>query len=349
MSLKQGRRNRSWASRLLAALFRPFMPEEAPPELPLLFFNRTDAPTSTAVTNWYSGMVNIDNPDNRYLTCLLSRIDYCKCKDDPGHEFLVFYFRHWISGSLAEAAVCIDRTVVLDNGSSQSLEIISPSPSSKANAAIDHAHLLGPPDDAVRHLHSQHGRYRTLCTLTFSSPSAPSALHVAAILSLVHHQAPSYQLYERQCYWYADSVWISLKKIFVPNQESCNDHSARSRYCGITLGPSPATVQAVCAAFPPEWQRTMGKLTQTRQRHEANLAQSRQEGFAEAEQAADERVRRAQQVADEQQQVAHEWRRVADEQRRVADEQRRVADEQRAETEQLRAKLAALEGKTTAI
>ncbi|KAG2097979.1 uncharacterized protein F5147DRAFT_777842 [Suillus discolor] len=53
--------------------------------------------------------------------------------------------------------------------------------------------------------------------------------------------------------------------------------------------PSSATVEAVCAAYPPEWQKTMDKLTQVKQCHEAELAQSRQEGFMEAEQAADER------------------------------------------------------------
>ncbi|KAG2146816.1 hypothetical protein DEU56DRAFT_931168 [Suillus clintonianus] len=368
MSLKQGRRNCSWASRLLAALFRPFMPEEAPPELPYLLFNRTIVPTSMAVTSWYSGMV-YDKPNNRYLMCLLSRIDYCRCTDGTKHDFLLFYFRHWISGSSAEAVVCVDRrTVEIIKDCRQSSEISSPSPSSKETATSDLTFLLGSPYYAVRYLRSRYGRYKKLCTLTFSSPTAPSAFQVAAILCLVHQQAPPYHLYERQSYWYADSVWMSLKNIFAQNRESCKDHNARSHYRGVTLGPSPATVQAVCAAFLPEWQKTMGKLTQTRQRHEANLAQIRQEAFAEAMQAADERVRRAQQDADERQQAAHERVRraqqEADERQQVAyerlrriqqeqDERQQVAYERirriQAETEQLLARLAALQGKTTAI
>ncbi|KAG1720745.1 hypothetical protein EDB19DRAFT_1917758 [Suillus lakei] len=289
MSLKPDRRNRSWANRLLAALFRLFMPEEAPPELLLLLFHSSLRPggtTSMPVTDWYSWMVD-DKPDNRYLMCLLSHIDYCKCTGGAEHEFLLLYFRHWISS--AEAVVCVDRTVELANGSRQSSEIISPSPSLKDTAASDHALLLGSPDDAVRHLRSQYGHYKKLCMLTFSSPSAPSVLQVAAILCLVHQQA---------------TTCMGGNAI---------DHGARARYCGVTLGPSPATVEAVCAAFLPEWQKTIDKLAQIRQRREAEPAQSRQEGFAEAEQAADERDRRAQ-----------------------------------AEIEQLRARVAALEGKTTA-
>ncbi|KAG2046285.1 hypothetical protein BDR06DRAFT_201615 [Suillus hirtellus] len=317
MSLKEDRNNRSWTSRLLAALFRPFMPEEVLPELPHLLFHSGPRPGgSVPVTNWYSWMVD-DRPDNRYFMCSLSRIDYCKCTDGAKHEFLLFYFRHFISS--AEAVVCADRTVERGNGSRQSSEIVSPS--SKETAASDHALLLGSPEDAVRHLRDKPGRYRKLCTLTFSPSSAPSALHVAAVLCLVHQQAPAYNLYEQQCYWYADSVWMSLKKLFPQNQESCKDHNARTHYCGVAMSrPSSATVEAVCAAYPPEWQKTMDKLTQVKQCREAELAQSRQEGFTEAE-AADERVRRA----DE-----------------------RVCQVQ-AENEQLRARLAALEGRTTAI
>ncbi|KAG1886877.1 uncharacterized protein F5891DRAFT_1224779 [Suillus fuscotomentosus] len=315
MSLKEDRRNRSWTSHLLAALFRPFMPEAAPPELPHLLFHSGPRPGgSVPVTNWYLWMLH-DRPDNRYLMCLLTHIDYCKCIDGAEHEFLLLYFRHLTSS--AEAVVCADRTVERGNGSTS--EIISPSPSSKQTAASDHALLLGSPNDAIRHLRDKPGRYKKLCTLTFSPSSAPSVLHVAAILCLVHRQAPAYNLYEKQCFWYADSVWMSLKNIFPQNQESCKDHNARTHYCGVAIsGPSSATVEAVCAAYPPEWQKTMDKLAQLKQCCEAELAQSRQEGFAEAEQAAEERVRRVQEAADERVRRVQE---AADERvRRVEDE-----------------------------
>ncbi|KAG2071163.1 hypothetical protein BDR04DRAFT_989662, partial [Suillus decipiens] len=168
--------------------------------------------------------------DNHYLMCSLDRIEYCKRVDGVKHEFLLFYFRHW-TGSSAEAVVCADRTVERGNGSKQSSDIII-SPSSKETAATDRVYLLGSQDSAIQHLDNA-GRYRTLCTLKFLPPSAPSALHVAAILCLVHQQAPAYNLYENQCYWYADSVWMSLKRIFPRNEESCRDHNARNDYYGV--------------------------------------------------------------------------------------------------------------------
>ncbi|KAG2063061.1 hypothetical protein BDR04DRAFT_1123520 [Suillus decipiens] len=284
------------------------MPEEAPPELPHLLFHNSLL-GGHAVTNWYKWMVDGHNgPDNHYLMCSLDRIDYCKCIDGAKHEFLLFYFRHW-TGSSAEAVVCAERTVERGNGSRQSSDIISSS--SKETAATDQAFLLGSPDGAIQYLRNKYAPYRKLCTLTFLPPSAPSALHVAAILCLVHEQAPAYTLYEKQCYWYADSVWMSLKRIFPQNEELCRDHNARNHYYGIGgLGRSSATVEAVCAAYLSEWQNTMDKLMQVKQRLEARVVQSRQEGrqeglregrregrqegFAEAKRAADEQIRQLQ-------------------------------------------------------
>ncbi|KAG1718936.1 uncharacterized protein EDB91DRAFT_1018458, partial [Suillus paluster] len=173
-----------------------------------------------------------DNQDNRYLKCPLSRIEYYKCADDVEHEFLVFYFKHWTHPN-SEAVVSVDRTVHQRDGcSKQSSEIISPS-SSENNAAFDSVSLLGSPHDAASPLLTRYGQYKKLCTLLFSSPSAPSALEVSIVLSLVNQQAPAYHLYEKQCYWFSDTVWRSLKKLFPTNQESCRDHNARCRYRGI--------------------------------------------------------------------------------------------------------------------
>lgn len=347
MSFKEGRRNRSWTSRLLAALFRPFMPEEAPPELPhLLFQDHNNFSGGHLVTNWYRWMVDDHTgPDNHYLMCPLDHIDYYKCVDGAKHEFLLFYFRHW-TGSSAEAAVCAERTVERGHGSRQSSDIISPS--SKETAATDRAFLLGSPDSAIQHLRDKAGRCKKLCTLTFLPPSAPSALHVAAILCLVHRQAPAYNLYDSQCYWYADSVWMSLKRIFPQNEESCKDHNARNHYYSVGgLGQSSATVEAVCADYPEEWRKTVDKLTQVKQALDERVQRKAErvadERVRQTQQAADERIRQLQRAADEQAQRAAEEkaqiRQAADEQlrkvQRAADEQLRKA--QRAAEEQTRA------------
>jgi len=211
--------------------------------------------------------------DNCYMKCSLRRIEYFKCTNGVGHEFLVFYFKHWVDGSSAEAVVSVDRTVrQQDNSSKQSSGLISPS-SSENDAAFDCVSMLGSPRDAAPYLISSHGPYKKCCTLQFSSSSAPSALHVSIVLSLVHRQAPLYHLYESQCFWFADTAWRSLKALFPGNEELCQDHDSRSRYHGIALGPSDESVKAVCDAYQPEWQRTLEVLKQVKHRHEAEQAQ----------------------------------------------------------------------------
>ncbi|KAG1721843.1 hypothetical protein EDB19DRAFT_1611346, partial [Suillus lakei] len=190
--------------------------------------------------------------ENRYNLCPLDRIDYCKSAEGAEHEFLVFYFRHWSSSS-AEAVVCADRTVQprQNHGSTQSSEIFSPS--SLETNARDYVYLLGSPRSAASYLKDRFPDYNTLCTLQFLE-SRPSALQVSIVLSLVHRQAPSYHLYENQCYWFSLTSWTSLAKLFTGNQESCHNHNARCRYRGIELGVSEESVQAVVAAYELEWQ-----------------------------------------------------------------------------------------------
>lgn len=355
----QDRRNRSWTSRLLAALFPPFMSdssEEAPPELPQIRFNCSGyySGGGTSVGDWYLWITD-DTYSDHYTMCSLDRIDYCKCTHGAKHEFLLFYFRY--STSSAEAVVYVDRNVKLGDDSRQLSEVVSPSPSSKEPVTSDRALLLGSPDDAVRFLRDIAGRYKKLCTLTFFPPSAPSVIQIAAILYLTHQQVPANNLYENQCFQYTDSVWMSVKRIFPENEESCRYRNARDRYCGIgRSGLSSMTVEAICAAYLPEWQEMSNNLklaqgTVCSPRAIAWFLQVRekaqQEWFAEATRAADERVRRLQQAADEQAQVLQQavsellrtLQRAADEQAQIRLGQLRKVQ---AEIEQLRAKIATL-------
>ncbi|KAG1884507.1 uncharacterized protein F5891DRAFT_1089770 [Suillus fuscotomentosus] len=256
MSLKQGR---SFTSRWLATLFRPFM-SEPPPDLICLRFQLPQSiitPTMS-VREWSSWMAkSVEDLENRYQSCPLNRIEYCKCAEGAEHEFLVFYFRHWSSSS-AEAVVCADRTVhPRQNCSSAQSELLSPS--SFETNALDHVYLLGPPRNAASFLNDRFPRYNTLCTLRFLDP-APSALQISVVLSLVHRQAPSYHLYGEQCYWFSHTSWMSLAKIFPNNQELCNNHNARCRYRGIAVGLSDQGFKAVVAAYELEWQNTLDIL-----------------------------------------------------------------------------------------
>ncbi|KAG1889014.1 uncharacterized protein F5891DRAFT_1074405 [Suillus fuscotomentosus] len=326
MSLKQDRRNRSWISRFLASLRSAFM-SEPPPELPVLKFHCPDGPdiNSASILSWRSSMADSwdKTQGNLYAKCALARMEYYKCAGHPEHEFLLFYFRHWIDSCSAQAVVSADRAMQGQNRSlRQSSELASPS-SSNTNA-YDSVSIYGSLHDAVPELQVRYTQYSRLCTFDFPLSSAPSALQVSTVLSLVHLQAPAYHLYENQCYWFLSAVWGSLKVLFPSDQDSeCENHHARARYRGFALGSPTKDIKAVCAAYELEWQKMLETLEQVKCYHEAEEAKNRQKLHMEFE-VENEPFRQAQQAEIER--------------------LRQTEAQQRAEIGQLRARLAALEG-----
>ncbi|KAG2336294.1 hypothetical protein BDR05DRAFT_971147 [Suillus weaverae] len=261
---------------------------EPPAQLPQLRFNSPDGKIATPVTEWCPLMADHwdSGRENPYAKCALRRIEFCKCSNGVRHEFLVLYFGHWIDGSSAEAVVCVDRTVKLrtqDENSAKQFPGLVSSRSSEPSQALDSIAMIGSPHDAESRLIQSQGPYKRLCTLRFPPSSAPSALEVSTILLLVHQQAPSYDLIESHCFWFSDSVWRSLKKLFPGNEELCtlNDHNLRGRFVGFTVGPLDPSVHAVCDAYPSEWQRVQEKVRQVKQQHDAKLAQAEQRGLAQ--------------------------------------------------------------------
>ncbi|KAG2106751.1 uncharacterized protein F5147DRAFT_699852 [Suillus discolor] len=337
MSLKQDRRNHSWINRFLASLRRVFMSEH-PPGLPALRFHCPHGPDvgSASVMSWCSSMADSwdKTQGNLYSKCVLARMEYSKCAGHPEHEFLVFYFSHWVDGCSAQAVVSADRAVQGQGRSlKQSSELVSPS-SSDTNA-YDSVSIYGSPRDAAPQLQVRYAPYRRLCTFDFPSSSAPSALQVSTVLSLVHRQAPAYDLYENQCYWFSSVVWGSLKELFPSDGHSeCENHRARARYRGVALGSPPEDIEAVCAAYPTEWQKMLETLEQTKHHREAEEAKNRQKLHMEFE-VENEPFRQAQQA---------EIERLRQTEICVQAEIERVRREKDAEIEQLRARLAALEG-----
>jgi hypothetical protein len=93
MFLKRDPKNRSYISRFLLALIRPFM-SERPSQLPQLFFHDLDGPhhIQEAVVQWNTHMsqyLDVDG-DNTYARCFLQHIEQHKCSDGVGHKFSCF-------------------------------------------------------------------------------------------------------------------------------------------------------------------------------------------------------------------------------------------------------------------
>ncbi|KAG2063810.1 hypothetical protein BDR04DRAFT_361725 [Suillus decipiens] len=369
MSLKQDQKNRSWINRFLASFRRAFM-SEPPPGLPALKFHCPNGPdiNSASVLSWCSSMADSwdATQGNLYAKCVLARMEYYKCTGHPEHEFLLFYFRHWIDGCSAQAVVSADRAVQGQGRSlKQSSELVSPS-SSDTNA-YDSISMYGSPRDAAPQLHLKYAAYSRLCTFDFTASSAPSALQVSTVLSLVHRQAPVYDLYENQCYWFSSTVWGSLKGLFPSDQDSeCENHRARGRYRRVALGSPTKDIQAVCAAYQSEWRKMLETLERVKCHHEAEEAKNRQKLRMEFE-AENEPLRQAQaqqkaEMAKNRQKLRMEFEaeneplrqaqqaeierlhQVEAQQKAEMEQQKAEMARQKAEMEQLRARLAALEG-----
>ncbi|KAG2047863.1 hypothetical protein BDR06DRAFT_1013466 [Suillus hirtellus] len=268
---------------------------------------------------------------NLYSKCVLARMEYSKCAGHAEHEFLVFYFRHWTGGCSAQAVVSADRAVQGQGRSlKQSSELVSPS-SSDTNA-YDSVSIYGSPRDAAPQLQVRYAPYSRLCTFDFPSSSAPSALQVSTVLSLVHRQAPAYDLYENQCYWFSSVVWGSLKELFPSDGDSdYENHCARAHYRRIALGSPTEDIKAVCAAYQMEWQKMLETLEHVKCYHEAEEAKNRQKLHMEFE-VENEPFRQAQQA---------EIVRLRKTEICAQAEIERVRREKDVEIEQLRARLAA--------
>ncbi|KAJ8593112.1 hypothetical protein M405DRAFT_931057 [Rhizopogon salebrosus TDB-379] len=358
MFLKRDPKNRSIISRFLAALIRPFM-SERPSQLPQLFFHSPDGHIQESVVQWNTHMsqyLDADG-DNTYARCFLDHIEHRKCSQRVGHELLVLYFTHWDNNSSALGVVCVDRVVNHDVNSVRQSGLVCPS-SSNNMVAHDIATIVGSPQDAAAYLRvsQQRRSSNVLCEMQFPPSSRPSALQVSTILALVNQHSLFYSLYQRQCYWYADTVWRSLKRLFSGSEQLHTGHNSRARYAGIQLGPSDESVNVVCERYELAWTQTLEELNQARNLREAQLARIREEGRA-----ASEPVMRAQQcqIEEQRRQIEEQRRQIEElrleqqrqeqcqieEQRRqieeLRSEQQRQEQELRAEIERLRARAAA--------
>jgi len=231
----------------LVAFFRQFMSQPPPTDVEGLFI---------------PGEFLIDTSGwNRILggsasSCKLERIVFCKTQKDKRHEFLVLYFSHHTHTS-AHAAVIVDRAA---KDPSQSSAIVSPRlPSQMATPASDRVHVVAQGVSIDAYLSSTYGAYHKLCILEYprsdldsSTHQPPSAIQLSTLLLVVTKHQPDYNLYEHNCYWFADMVFEASKDLFLGLQEQCHKHDERGR-CRLGL-PMLAThsLPSICEEYRKE-------------------------------------------------------------------------------------------------
>jgi len=235
--------------------------------------------------------------------CKLQRVEFCKTRNGKLHEFLILYFSHYTHAS-ARAAVVVDRIV---QHHSQSSAIVSPSlPAIGATPARDRVHVVGQNDSLNTWLSNEYGAYCRLCVLDYhrsdlnsSIPQPPSAVQLSTLLLVITEHQPDYNLYEHNCYWFADMVFEASKKLFPGHQELCHKHGDRGR-CRLKLQMlATHNLSNICEEYSVEW----GKSLQN--------------------------CRVDQQELEEERRAHAEERRAHEEERRAHEEERRGREEER--------------------
>ena len=231
----------------LTALLRWFMSQPPPTYIQGLFAS-SDCMVDTRT--WHQLLR--DDASSCKLTCL----EFYKTRVAKLHEFLVLYFSH-PTHTGARAVVVVDRTL---KDRSQSSAVVSPSiPPQKATDAHDRVYVMAQGENLDTYLSRTYGKYDKLCTLRYPSAESdpPSAVRVSTLLLVATNHQPNYNLYEYNCYWYADIIFEACKDLFPMCQEECHKHGDRGRSRLNIPMLAKHSLRDICDEYHHEWNKVM--------------------------------------------------------------------------------------------
>jgi hypothetical protein len=81
-------------------------------------------------------------------------------------------------------------------------------------------------------------------------------MQVSVLLCALSKRPSTYDLYQYQCHWYAQTVWEALKRLF-PDCHETTKSGGRSRYLGVKADKADNVdnVEAVCEEYHTQWAR----------------------------------------------------------------------------------------------
>jgi hypothetical protein len=183
---------------------------------------------ASSVTEFYAGE-----------PCRITSVSYWKCDKGKEHEFLIVHASHLRTG--APVILATDRCVKSNDEASPRRKVDSLTlASSHTTPAHDRVILSydGTQDCVVNEF--KHGKPKPLTTHLYSlDRDGPTILQLAVILDVVSKHAPHYDLWEKQCYWFAGTVWYAICNLFPPLELKKLDRA--SSYLGLPVPQSHAT------------------------------------------------------------------------------------------------------------
>ncbi|EGN91631.1 hypothetical protein SERLA73DRAFT_192195 [Serpula lacrymans var. lacrymans S7.3] len=304
---------------IYSTLFRP--PMSRPKDIVGLFQPGLFGPVGPE--SWGSILLLVDETSR----CYIDRIVFCKCKKDKKHEFLLIHVRrHTITGA-QKAFIVVDRAPRAPEGNNASVQ--SPpasgiaSPSVSDTTADDRVSTCMENDKEFGNLTAKYKPYATLCELDFL-PSVenhlpPSVRQLSVLLTVVNHHAPLYNLYEHQCYWFANTVFDMLKKLFPNAEEKCTSHDIRGNYHGLKFDHRNS-IETITEEYDRSWIEACNRVREERIKQEETRRKHVEDGMKIGEERGIKigeehgRAEREQLKAEMEQQKAESARREAEKQ-----------------------------------
>ncbi|KAG2123309.1 hypothetical protein BD769DRAFT_915502 [Suillus cothurnatus] len=242
---------------------------EFPIDVPGLF---APGETRLDVAEWKRVLLGSNLPP----WCALEQLSFCKATKSKQHEFIVLHFRHCDPSVTATARLIVDRAPNTSQRNNSYFKHSSSIASSSAlhTSALDSILITSNTVHLETRLCKIYGSYKELCTLTFpatSKSACPSATQISVLLSVISQHAPDYQLCKFQCYWFANTIWETIKRLF-PGYIEATWKRGRSHYLGVEVDTADS-VDVVCNTFADEWIRFENEAEQKRQAERAKAQQ----------------------------------------------------------------------------
>ncbi|KIO07628.1 hypothetical protein M404DRAFT_135590 [Pisolithus tinctorius Marx 270] len=203
-------------------------------------------------TSWWERVIRGDDNAAR---CYVEKVCWHKQSSTVQHEFLQFDILsmdgRYKSTVVAERGK--DRTNS-DRSTSAILSVVIPASPANVTPSADSP---APADDVVYSAaFGSPGAIKlavkctAIClrTLTFPKGSVrPSAHELSTLLAVTSNHILVYNLMESQCYWFSETVFKALKRLFPHAREDIQSGRA-GRWRGVAI-PTAESVEAVCAEY----------------------------------------------------------------------------------------------------
>jgi hypothetical protein len=213
---------------------------------------------------WLLGLKSMDGETEK---CYIRKIIYFKHTKPSFHEFLLAEIIHPFS--LQVSLAVIERAPKKTDDYAKK-RAVSPSISGSVGAN-DTVRIFGDPDISKLSSHNK------LAEMTFEHDELP-LLNFAILLTVISKHAPNYDVWEYQCYWFADTIYQSVQTLFKPSKEHVEP--ALSKHRGKFLLGLPLRKDSV-GAIIGEYEAAMeDDRNEKARKANARLAEEKKVGFS---------------------------------------------------------------------